>query len=135
MKRSDFYYDLPEELIAQTPIANRDQSRLLKMDRETGEISHHRFSEIAEYLQPGDVLVLNDSRVIPARLVGVREDTGGAIEFVLLRRVQDDQWEVILKPGRRAKPGVFFSFGEGRLRAEILGILDQGIRLVKFHYS
>lgn len=135
MKRSDFYYDLPEELIAQTPIANRDQSRLLKMDRETGEISHHRFSEIAEYLQPGDVLVLNDSRVIPARLFGVREDTGGAIEFVLLRRVQDDQWEVILKPGRRAKPGVFFSFGEGRLRAEILEILDQGIRLVKFHYS
>lgn len=135
MNVSDFRFDLPEELIAQHPAEKRDCSRLMVLDKQTGEVSHETFYQIKEHLQPGDCLVLNDTRVIPARLYGVKEETGGAIEFVLLRRIEGDVWEVILKPGRRAKPGARFVFGEGELKAEILEIGEQGNRIVQFFYD
>ena len=116
MKVSDFHFELPPELIAQHPAAQRDHSRLMVLGRESGEISHEMFYDIKRHLRAGDCLVLNNTRVIPARLYGVKEDTGGAIEFVLLRRLHDDVWEVILKPGKRAKPGARFVFGEGALK-------------------
>ncbi len=135
MKSSDFYYDLPQELIAQEPLKERSSSRLLVLDRNTGGIEHRIFSDIKEYLRPGDCLVLNDTRVIPARLLGAREDTGGKIEFVLLKNIEGDVWEVILKPGRRAKPGARFVFGGGDLRAEIIEVVEGGNRLVRFEYK
>ncbi|MCH5212803.1 MAG: tRNA preQ1(34) S-adenosylmethionine ribosyltransferase-isomerase QueA [Oscillospiraceae bacterium] len=135
MKTSDFYYDLPEELIAQEPLAKRDNSRLMELDKITGEISHRHFYDIVDMLEPGDALILNDTRVIPARLYGVKEGTGGAIEFLLLNKHSLDTWEVILKPGRRAKPGARFVFGNGELKAEILDIINDGNRLVKFEYE
>lgn len=135
MKLSDFYYDLPEELIAQEPIKERAMSRLLVLDRATGSIEHKIFKDIINYLDAGDCLVLNDTRVIPARLLGTREDTGGKIEFVLLKRIEERVWEVILKPGRRAKPGARFVFGGGLLKAEIIDIVEEGNRIVKFEYD
>ena len=135
MKTSDFYYDLPEELIAQEPLAKRDNSRLMELDKVTGEISHRHFYDIVDMLEPGDALILNDTRVIPARLYGVKEDTGGAIEFLLLNKHSLDTWEVILKPGRRAKPGARFVFGNGELKAEILDVINDGNRLVRFEYE
>lgn len=135
MKRQDFYYDLPEELIAQEPLAQRDMSRLLMLDKETGQIRHETFRNIIHYLNQGDCLVLNNTRVIPARLLGVKEDTGGKIEFVLLHRIGKDEWEVLLKPGRRAKVGARFVFGNGELRAEIKEIVKGGNRIVRFEYE
>jgi S-adenosylmethionine:tRNA ribosyltransferase-isomerase len=135
LNRTDFYYELPENLIAQHPIKNRDESRLLIVNRKTGNYEHMHFSDIKNYLNRGDCLVLNDTRVIPARLFGEKENTGGKIEFVLLKKIKNDIWEVILKPGKKAKPGAWFTFSDGLLRAEILEIIDGGNRLVRFHYE
>ncbi len=135
MTRQEFYYDLPQELIAQTPLDDRSSSRLLKLDKNTKEISHHIFRDIVDFLNEGDCLVLNDTRVLPARLYGKKVGTDGAIEFLLLNKRSLDVWEVILKPGRRAKPGAIFEFGDGLLRAEILEIVNDGNRLVKFYYD
>lgn len=132
---SDFDYDLPEELIAQTPLLERPASRLLVLDKETGAIAHKRFCDILSYLEPGDCLVLNNTRVIPARLFGEREDTKAPVEFLLLSQKDGDVWDVILKPGKKCKPGHIISFGDGRLKAEILEITDGGNRLVRFHYD
>lgn len=134
MNLKDFYYDLPQRLIAQTPLEQRDSSRLLVLDKDTGEISHEVFRNIINYLNKGDCLVLNDSRVMPARLLGVREDTGSPMEFLLLNRKEQDIWEVIVRPGKRAKPGKRFVFG-GELRAEVLDIVNDGNRLVRFEYE
>ena len=135
MKTQDFYYELPEALIAQQPLADREQSRLLVLDKKTGKVNHTAFKDIIEYLETGDCLVLNDTRVIPARLFGVKEDTGGKIEFLLMHRIEGDRWEVILKPGRRAKVGTRFVFGDGRLKAEVKEVVAGGNRIVKFEYK
>ncbi len=135
MNTSDFMYDLPERLIAQTPVEPRDSSRLMVCRREGGQVEHRIFHDVTEYLNAGDVLVINETRVIPARLYGVKEDTGGAIEFLLLKRHDINTWQVILKPGRRAKPGARFAFGEGRLRAEVLSVDEGGMRTVRFEYD
>lgn len=135
MERKDFSYDLPEELIAQEPILDRQMSRLLVLDKESGSIEHKIFKDIVEYLDEGDCLVLNDSRVIPARLYGEKEGSGGKIEFVLLRKHDTDVWEVILRPGKKAKPGARFLFGNGLLKAEILEVINDGNRLVRFYYE
>ena len=135
MKTSDFYYDLPHELIAQTPLKDRSSSRLLSVDKLSGDLRHGTFTDILNYINPGDCLVVNNTRVIPARLYGVKEGTGGKIEFLLLSRKEDDVWEVILKPGKKAKPGARFVFGEGLLTAEILDTVNDGNRLVKFYYD
>ena len=135
MKTSDFDYNLPQELIAQTPVEPRDSSRLLVYHRDTGAVEHKIFRDVIDYLNPGDVLVVNQTRVIPARLYGVKEGTGGAIEFLLLRRLNLTDWEVILKPGKKAKPGARFVFGNGELVAEILTISEDGWRTVRFFYE
>lgn len=135
LKTSDFNFDLPQELIAQTPIEDRSASRLMVLDKETGEIEHKIFRDIKEYLKPGDCLVLNDTRVIPARLIGEKVDTGGKIEFLLLKRNTDDTWESLVKPGKRAKIGTKFSFGGGKLIGEVVGMADEGARIIKFHYD
>ncbi len=135
MKRQDFYYELPQELIAQTPIAERDHSRLLVLDRGTGAVQHEVFYRIEEYLKPGDCLILNDSRVLPSRLYGTKEGTGAKVEFLLLSPKGDDVWEVLTGPGRRAKPGTRFEFGGGLLRAEVLEVLEGGNRLARFSYD
>ena len=136
MKTTDFDYDLPEELIAQTPAEPRDHSRLLVYHRSTGLIEHRHFYDIIDYLRPEDALVINDTRVIPARLLGVKEDTGVPVEVLLLRRKDTTDWEALVRPGRRLKPGAFCSFGEGALRCEILGnVPDIGGRVVRFHYD
>ena len=134
LKKSDFFYDLPQRLIAQTPIERRDESRLLAYSLEQKTISHLKFFDIADILKPGDALVINHTRVIPARLFGVKDGTGGRIEFLLLRRIEKDDWEVILKPGRRAKPGSVFHFGD-RLSAEIIGEGQGGVRIARFSYT
>ncbi|MBC5997565.1 tRNA preQ1(34) S-adenosylmethionine ribosyltransferase-isomerase QueA [Romboutsia ilealis] len=135
MKTSDFYFDLPEELIAQVPILDRSSSKLMVLDKETGNIEHKIFKNVIEYLNPGDCLVLNDTRVIPARLIGEKVDTGGKIEFLLLKRHEDDTWESLVKPGKRAKIGTKFSFGEGKLIGEVVGMGPEGSRIIKFHYE
>jgi S-adenosylmethionine:tRNA ribosyltransferase-isomerase len=135
VKRSDFYYYLPEELIAQQPMDERDLSRLLLLNKKTGDIVHKRFKDIIDYINPGDCMVLNDTRVIPARLLGKKEETGGKIEFVLLHRIENDDWEVILKPGKRAPKGAKFAFGSGELRAEILDVIKGGNRIARFYYN
>ena len=135
MKTSDFYYELPEELIAQEPLKERDSSRLMVLGKDDGSICHRHFYDIKDMLNDGDALILNDTRVLPARLYGVKEDTGGTIEFLLLNKRSLDEWEVILKPGRRAKPGARFVFGDGKLRAEIIDVINDGNRLVKFEYD
>ena len=135
MKTHDFYYDLPQELIAQTPLERRDGSRLLVLDKETGEWEHRHFFDLPEFLRPGDCLILNDSRVIPARLLGAREGTGGACEVLLLNDKGDKVWECLVRPGRRLRPGARIRFGEGELAAEILSVTEGGGRLVRFEYE
>ncbi|MCM1252905.1 MAG: tRNA preQ1(34) S-adenosylmethionine ribosyltransferase-isomerase QueA [Clostridium sp.] len=135
LRKSDFYYELPPELIAQDPLEERSASRLLMLDKETGKIEHHIFHEIAEYLHPGDCLVLNDTKVIPARLMGVRKDTGAAVEVLLLKRREHDIWETLVKPGKKARPGMSLSFGGGLLQADVLEIVEEGNRLIRFHYE
>ena len=135
MKTSDFYYDLPERLIAQDPLLDRTSSRLLVLDKKSGKTEHKNFYDIINYLNEGDCLVLNDTRVIPARLYGKKEESGGKIEFLLLKQLAKDEWEVILKPGKKAKKGARFDFGEGKLKAEILDTLEGGNRRVKFYYE
>lgn len=132
MKRSDFYYDLPEELIAQTPVEPRDSSRLMKIDRISGEIVHDRFFNICSYLKKGDLLVLNDSKVFPARIYGVKRATGVNVEFLLLKHMELDKWEVMVRPGRRLKKGAVVDFSD-KLFGEVLDIVDGGNRIVKFH--
>ena len=135
MKTSDFYYDLPEELIAQDPLENRSDSRLMVLDKKTGVVSHHIFRDIVEYLQPGDCLVINDTKVIPARLIGSKEDTGAKIEVLLLKRKTGDVWETLVKPGRKAKPGTRIQFGDGLLVGEVMDIVDEGNRLIRFEFG
>ena len=135
MKTSDFYYDLPQELIAQTPIAQRDTSRLMTLDRNTGAVEHHHFYELADYLNPGDCLILNNSRVLPARLLGQRLPGGGACEVLLLIDRGDKTWECLVRPGRKMRTGARLSFGEGALTAEVVGELEGGNRLVRFDYE
>lgn len=135
MQVSDFYYDLPEELIAQEPILKRDESRLLVLSKKNGQTEDKTFRNIIDYFEPGDCLVLNDTKVIPARLIGEKENTGGKIEFVLLKDLGDDKWETLVKPGRRAIPGARFSFGRGKLKAEVLEVVEGGNRIVRFEYE
>ena len=135
MKRQDFYYDLPEELIAQDPLEDRSSSRLLVLDKETGATSHHIFKEITGYLKEGDCLVINDTKVIPARLIGAKEGTGAKIEILLLKRKENNIWETLVKPGKKAKVGTRIVFGEGILVGEVVGIVEEGNRLVKFEYE
>ena len=135
MKTSDFYYDLPEELIAQDPLEDRTASRLLVLDRQTGTVEHKVFSDVIDYLNKGDCLVINNTRVIPARLIGEKEGTGGKVEVLLLKRRANDVWETLVKPGKKLKPGARVIFGDGRLKAEILEIAEEGNRLVRFYYE
>ena len=135
MDLKEFDYYLPEELIAQHPMEKRDMSRLLVLDKSTGQIEHKIFKDIVDYFREGDCLVLNNTRVIPARLLGEKEGSGGKIEFVLLKCIKENDWEVILRPGKKAKPGARFVFGNGELKAEILEVLEEGNRLVRFEYE
>lgn len=135
LKKSDFYFDLPQELIAQDPIPDRSSSRLLTLNKDTGEVEHHIFREIVNYLNPGDCLVLNNTKVIPARLLGHREETGGAVEVLLLRRQDKDVWETLVKPGKKARPGTRLVFGDGLLKAEVLKTVEEGNRLIRFEYD
>jgi len=135
MNIQDFDYYLPEELIAQTPLKERTASRLLVLDKETGSICHQHFSDILEYVNPGDCLVLNNTRVIPARLFGSRAETGGAVELLLLRQHEDDVWETLVRPGKKCRPGDVISFADGKLKAEILSVKEDGNRMVKFSYQ
>ena len=135
LKTSDYYFDLPEELIAQDPLMQRDECRLLVVDRRTGETQHRHFRDILEYLEPGDALILNDTRVIPARLLGVKEDTGANAEILLLKRLTDDTWETLVRPGKKLRPGARVVFGDGILRAEILDVMEEGNRRVRFEYE
>lgn len=135
IKTSDFYYDLPPELIAQTPIPQRDGSRLLTLNKETGETEHHHFYELPSFLRPGDCLVLNDSRVLPARLIGKRQPTGGTCEVMLLIDRGEKTWECLVRPGKKLREGAVLSFGEGRLTAQVTKVLDNGNRLVRFDYE
>ncbi|MBQ7013633.1 MAG: tRNA preQ1(34) S-adenosylmethionine ribosyltransferase-isomerase QueA [Oscillospiraceae bacterium] len=132
MKKSDFYYDLPENLIAQHPVEPRNASRMMAVDRRTGAVEHKHFYDLESLLRPGDLLVLNDSRVLPARLYGEKEGTGSFVEFLLLSQKGDKIWEIICRPGKKCKPGARFSFGGGRLRAEVLEVLEDGNRIVQF---
>jgi len=135
LRTSDYYFDLPQELIAQDPLMQRENCRLLVLDKETGEVEHHIFKEIINYLEPGDCLVLNNTKVIPARLLGVKKDTGAAVEILLLKRREADVWETLVKPGKKLKPGAVAVFGDGLLEAEILDVVEEGNRLVKFKYE
>lgn len=135
MDVKDFDYELPEELIAQDPLEDRSSSRLMVLDRETGEFEHKVFKDIIDYLNPGDCLVLNNTKVIPARLYGAKEGTNARIELLLLKRKENDVWETLVKPGKKAKPGTRIVFGEGLLVGEIIDIVDEGNRLIKFHYE
>lgn len=132
MKTHDFYYDLPKERIAQTPVEPRDHSRLLVMDRFTGEMEHRHFYDIVDYLRPGDLLVINDSRVLPARLYGVKEDTGAHMELLLLEQKENQVWECLAKPGKKAKPGTKLIFGDGLLTGEVMEVKEDGNRMVQF---
>lgn len=135
LKKSDFYFDLPQELIAQDPLEDRSSSRLLVLDRKTGQIKHDAFYHITSYLQPGDCLVLNDTKVIPARLLGERADTGGHVEVLLLRRRERDVWETLVKPGKKCRPGTRLVFGDGLLNAQVLETVEEGNRLIRFTYE
>ncbi len=135
LKVHDFYFDLPEELIAQYPLEDRSNSRLLRLNKDTGEIDHGVFKHIVKYLESGDTMVLNDTRVLPARLIGEKEGSGGKIEFLLLKRIEGDIWETLAKPGKKAIPGKRFSFGHGKLTAEILEVKEDGNRIIKFYYD
>lgn len=135
MKTSDFSYDLPEELIAQDPLSDRAASRLMVLNKETGEKEHTDFHHIIDYLHPGDCLVINDTKVIPARLIGQKEDTGGKVEVLLLKRKQNNIWETLVKPGKKARPGARIVFGDGLLTAEVLEVVEEGNRLIQFSYD
>lgn len=135
LKVKDFYFDLPHELIAQHPLEKRDESRLMVLNKKTGELEHKVFKDIINYLNPGDCLVLNDTRVMPARLYGAKEGSGGKMEFLLLRRYPDDVWETLVKPGKRGKVGARFVFGNGELTGEIVEVLENGNRKIKFFYE
>jgi len=135
MKTSDFYYDLPQELIAQDPLEDRSSSRLLVLNKETGEMEHHIFHEIVDFLNPGDCLVVNNTKVIPARLMGVKEGTGAGIEVLLLKRRGDNVWETLVKPGKKARPGARISFGDGLLVGEVQEVVEEGNRLIRFEYE
>ena len=135
MKTSDFNFELPPELIAQDPLEDRSSSRLLVLDKETGERKHRVFRDILKFLRPGDCLVINDTRVIPARLMGVKKDTGAGIEFLLLKRKENDVWETLVKPGKKCRIGARVTFGGGELEAEVKEVLPDGNRLVKFSYE
>ena len=135
MKKQDFYYELPEELIAQDPLADRSSSRLLVLDRQSGAVSHHVFTEVADYLREGDCLVINDTKVIPARLIGSKVGTEAKIEILLLKRKENNIWETLVKPGKKAKPGTKISFGGGLLTGEVLEVVEEGNRLVQFSYE
>ena len=132
MDVNEFDFDLPEQLIAQTPLQDRTASRLMVMDKETGEVEHRQFPDLLDELDAGDILVLNDTRVLPARLMGVKEDTGATIEVLLLKETGEDEWETLVKPAKRVKLGTVVTFGDGRLKAECTGILEQGGRMFKF---
>ncbi|NBJ91946.1 tRNA preQ1(34) S-adenosylmethionine ribosyltransferase-isomerase QueA [Parablautia muri] len=135
MKTSDFYFDLPRELIAQDPLEERSSSRLLVLDKRTGDIRHQVFRDIIDYLNPGDCLVLNNTKVLPARLLGVKQDTGAAVELLLLKRREGNVWETLAKPGKKVRPGARLSFGDGILQAEVLDVLKEGNRLIRFFYE
>ena len=135
MKTSDFYYDLPQELIAQDPLEDRSASRLLVLNKNTGVFVHRHFHDITDYLRPGDCLVLNDTKVIPARLIGVKKDTGAACEILLLKRLTDTDWETIVRPGKKLRPGAEVSFGDGLLTGRIVSTLEDGNRIVHFEYT
>ena len=135
LKKSDFYFDLPEELIAQDPLEDRSSSRLLVLDKETGEVDHKIFKDITEYLKKGDCLVLNNTKVIPARLLGEREGTGAHVEVLLLKRREGDVWETLVKPGKKCRPGSRLVFGDGLLKAEVLEMVEEGNRLIHFEYE
>jgi len=135
LKTSDYYFDLPEELIAQDPLEDRSSSRLLVLDKNTGKVEHHVFTDILDYLHEGDCLVLNNTKVIPARLLGVKEDTGAAVEVLLLKRHDKDVWEGLVKPGKKLRPGARMSFGDGILKAEVLEVVEEGNRLIRFAYE
>jgi S-adenosylmethionine:tRNA ribosyltransferase-isomerase len=135
MKTSDFSYDLPEELIAQDPLEDRSSSRLLLLNKHTGQYEHKVFHDIIDYLHPGDCLVLNDTKVIPARLIGEREETGGKVEVLLLKRKSDNVWETLVKPGKKARPGMRLTFGNGILNARVLDVVEEGNRLIQFEYD
>lgn len=135
LKKSDFYFELPQELIAQDPLEDRSSSRLLVLNRESGGISHHVFRDIVEYLRPGDCLVLNNTKVIPARLLGEREGTGAHVEVLLLKRREGDVWETLVKPGKKCRPGTRLVFGDGALRAQVLETVEEGNRLIHFEYE
>ncbi len=135
LKKSDFYYDLPEELIAQDPLSDRSSSRLLSLDKETGKTGHHSFKEILKFLKPGDCLVLNNTKVIPARLIGHKQETGAAIEVLLLKRKDKDKWETLVRPGKKARPGAELIFGDGLLKGRVVDVLEEGNRLVEFTYE
>ena len=133
--KKDFYFDLPEELIAQDPLTDRSSSRLLVLDKESGRVEHHIFKDIIHYLEPGDCLVLNNTKVIPARLIGHKEDTGAAIEVLLLKHLEDGTWETLVKPGKKARPGARIVFGDGLLTAEVEDIMEEGNRKIRFEYE
>ena len=133
--KSDFYFELPQELIAQDPLEERSSSRLLALDKRTGAVSHHVFREVGDFLRPGDCLVLNDTKVIPARLLGEREGTGAHVELLLLKRSSGDVWETLVRPGKKCRPGTRLTFGDGLLKAEILDTVEEGNRLVRFDYE
>lgn len=135
MKLSDFDYNLPEELIAQDPLEKRDNSRLMVLHRETGEIEHKHFYDVIDYLNPGDCLVVNNTKVIPARLMGVKEETGASIEVLLLKRKEEKVWETLVKPGKKARPGARISFGDGLLTGEVIDVVEEGNRLIRFEYD
>ena len=135
LKKKDFYFDLPKELIAQDPLEDRASSRLLVLDKDTGAVSHHVFREVADYLRPGDCLVLNDTKVIPARLLGQREGTGAHVEVLLLKRLESDVWEALVRPGKKCRPGTGLTFGDGLLKAQVLETGEEGSRLIRFFYE
>ncbi|MBR1930971.1 MAG: tRNA preQ1(34) S-adenosylmethionine ribosyltransferase-isomerase QueA [Lachnospiraceae bacterium] len=135
MKKSDFYFELPQELIAQDPLKDRSSSRLLVLNKNTGAVEHHVFREIVDFLKPGDCLVLNNTKVIPARLLGEREGTGAHVEVLLLKRREKDVWETLVKPGKKCRPGTRLSFGDGLLKAEVLEVVEEGNRLIHFEYE
>ena len=135
LRRSDYFYELPQELIAQDPLADRSSSRLMAVDRNTGKYEHKVFSDIVDFLDPGDCLVLNNTKVIPARLLGKREGTGGHVEVLLLKRINATDWETLVKPGKSCRPGQKLDFGEGTLKAEVLEVVEDGNRIVRFHFD
>jgi S-adenosylmethionine:tRNA ribosyltransferase-isomerase len=135
MRTADFYYELPQELIAQDPLEDRSASRLMHLDKKTGEVEHTDFKHVINYLKPGDCLVINDTKVIPARLYGHKKETGAVIEILLLKRRENDIWECLVKPGKKARPGAVITFGDGILTGEIIDVVDEGNRLIQFHYE